>query len=201
MTPFKNYSEHTVWRTRLRRGSLYVAVAAMLGTAAACGSDNNGSDWEEVTVQEPTKGVITTIEESADSSFAIVNEQVVESREASRVVIKRLNGRVDTLTLEQARGLVGNQDTVSNHPIVNNNYNHYHHGGGLGTILWWGAMGHLMGRSFSSPAAPYAYSPGYSGAGSAVQQLRNTSVSRTVRMPARARGGFFRGGGGRSFGG
>ncbi len=47
MTPFKNFSKDATWPNRLRRGSLYVAVAAMLTTPTGCGNSDNGSDWLE----------------------------------------------------------------------------------------------------------------------------------------------------------
>ncbi len=195
MTPFRNYSTESTWKHRLRRGGIYVAVAAMLSVQAGCSSDN-GADWEEVTVQEPTKGVITTLEEKENGEFDIVDEQVVESKAASRVVIRRQNGTVDSLTLAQAKGLVQPQDTVP--PNQHNNQGYRSHGMGMGGVLWWGAMGYMMGRSFSSPVQSAVYRNGVSRGGfmagsSTADELRRTSVGRTVRQPASGKSGFFRG--------
>ncbi len=193
MTPFKNYSTESTWKRSLRRGGMYVAVAALLSGQAACSSDN-GSDWEEVTVQEPTKGVITTLEEKENGEFDIVDEEVVGSKDASRVVIRRRDGTVDSLTLAQAKSLVQPQDTVA--PRQHNNQGYHSHGMGMGGVLWWGAMGYMMGRSFGSPGYSSVYRGGQSGymARSGVgDELRRTSVSRTVRMPASGKSGFFRG--------
>lgn len=193
MTPFKNYSKDPGWHRRLRRGSLYVAVAMMLGSQAGCGSDN-GTDWEEVTTYEVTKGVVTTLEETEPGKFSIVDEQVVESKDSSRVIIKHLDGSVENLSLAQARGLVQSQDTV-----YQNTTDHYHHHG-LGHTLWWGAMGYMMGRNFNTPVQSYVYRderrPGMSGfyAGNAAsQELRRTAIPRTEMRPVKGRGGFFRG--------
>lgn len=214
MTPFKNFSQPSAdasWKRRLRRGGIYVAVAALLAGATACNNDN-GSDWEEVQVEAPTKGVVTTLEEVSGGEYSIVDEQVVERPEDSRVVIKRLNGTVDTLNLDQARAFVNPSDTTSNHQ----SYTHVHHHG-LGRTLWWGAMGYMMGRSFSSPVQPYVYRDdrnsgfrsggGYYGGGyrsgsSVTEDLRRTSTTKTVLRPAKARSGFFgRSSRGRSWGG
>lgn len=170
-----------------------MAVAAVLAANAGCGDSGNGSDWEEVTVQEPTKGVVTTLEETEPGQFSIVNEEITETKDASRVIIKRLSGTTDTLTLAQAQSLVQPQDTVSNHTHRSSH--------GMGNVLWWGAMGYMMGRSFSSPAYSGYYSRGYSGA-NVSSELQRTAVSRTVMRPVNGKSGFFKGSSrGRSSGG
>jgi len=215
MTPFKNFTHHTAptvsWKSRARRGGLYVAVAALLSVhASSCGSGDNGQDWEEVTVQEPTKGVVTTIEETEAGKFAITDEQVVSSKDSSRVIIKRLDGSSETLTLDQARHLVQPQDTAGTHQSSHNTAYRHHHSGGLGGVLWWGAMGYMMGRSFNSPVNPGIYrddrrtgfsgsSSGYAGGAayragtSAASELQRTAVSRTTMRPVSGKSGFFGG--------
>lgn len=156
--------------------------------APGCGGDDNGSDWEEVTVQEPTKGVITTIEETEAGKFTVVDEQVAPTRNDSRVVIRRMSGSTDTLTLAQAKGMVGTQDTARQNQVVQR-----HHGGfGLGHILWWSAMGHMMGRGFGSAGQSYVYRDAGT-MGKTANELQRTSVSRTVKVPASGRSGFFKG--------
>lgn len=199
MTPYRNFSQNTVWPNRLRKGSLYVAVAALLSVHTSCGNSSN--DWETVTTYRPSKGVITTIEETSAGQFSIIDEKVVPDTSQSRVIIRRLEGKEDTLTLAQARGLVQPADTV--YQTVTQNR---HHGGGLGTVLWWGAMGYMMGRSFNSPSPGFIYnnqrrdnqydrsSGGYSGGAyrsSASEELRSTAVSRTETRPVKGRSGFF----------
>jgi hypothetical protein len=210
MTPFKNYSRNIPWTNRIRRGSLYVAVAAMMGMQMSCGDSGSNSssenDWEQVTVKEPTKGVVTTLEETASGEYQILNEQVVAAKDSSRVVIKHLDGKTETLTVAQAKGLVHPTDTVPR-PNQNppNNVVVVHHGSGLGHVLWWGAMGYMMGRSFGSPVQPYIYRDdrsrfhngatfgGYSSGTRAAEEISRTSVSRTEMRPVSGRSGFFRG--------
>ncbi len=188
MTPFKNYSKNPTWPGRLKRGSIYVAVALAMSGQVGCGSDN-GNDWEEVTTYEVKKGVVTTLEETEPGQFSIIDEQVVEHKDSSRVIIKRLDGSTETLTLNQARGLVQAQDTV-----YQTNTTHRHHG--MGGVLWWGAMGYMMGRSFNTPVQSYVYRNGNSAGirtGQLVsQELRNTAVPRTELRPVKGRSGFFR---------
>jgi hypothetical protein len=205
MTPFKNYTQNPSWTNRVRKGSLYVAVAAMLGMQMSCGSSDNGNDWEQVTVREATKGVVTTLEESSGGEFTIVNERVVQSKDSSRVIIKHLDGKVDTLTLTQAKGLVQPQDTVIRNTVVTQ-----HRGGGLGHVLWWSSMGYMIGRNFGTPPPQYIYRDddrnrnngfyrggsaggGYFSGSRAADEINRTAVTRTEMRPVSGRSGFFRG--------
>ena len=192
MTPFRNFSKNPTWRHRLRRGTLYAAVAVVLGTQVGCGSEN-GNDWEEVTTYEVTKGVVTTIEETAPGQFSIVDEQVVTQKDSSKVIIKRLNGTTETLTLAQAKGLIQSQDTT----LQTTNYRY--HQRGLGHVLWWGAMGYMMGRNFGTPVQSYVYrddraggSTGFYAGDQASRELRRTAIPRTELRPVKGRSGFFR---------
>jgi hypothetical protein len=219
MTPFKNFSNRTTFQNRIRRGSLYVAVSALLAAQISCGSDN-GTDWEQVTTYHPTKGVITVIEETPSGSFEIVDEKVVESLSMSRVVIRKQNGQQDTLTLDQAKGLVQSQDTMTTFNTTNHsNSVGYHPHNSIGSVLWGGALGYMMGRSFSSPTQARFYRPeerrdernggssssgggryyggGYNRSSNITQELRNTATPHTTMRPVNGRSGFF-GGGSRS---
>jgi hypothetical protein len=200
MTPYKNFSKETTWQNRIRRGGLYVAVSVALAAQIGCNSDN-GTDWEQVTVYQPTKGVITTIEESANGAFEIIDEQMVETTAQSRVIIRKLNGNTDTLTLAQAKGMVQAQDTLGGNNAQSHVYHPNNHG--IGRSLWWGTMGYLMGRNFSSPVQPAYYRNGNSsfmGGRNLAQELKSSSVPRTMMRPTNGRTGFFsgRGGGGYS---
>jgi hypothetical protein len=218
MTPFKNFSNRTTFQNRIRKGSLYVAVSALLAAQISCGSDN-GTDWEQVTTYHPTKGVITVIEETPTGSFEIVDEKVVESLAMSRVIIRKQNGQQDTLTLDQAKGLVQRQDTITTFKTTDPSSNTgYHSHNSIGSVLWGGAMGYMMGRSLSYPTQSRYYRPeekreernggsGGSGvaryyggsfnrSGNIAQELKNTAMPRTTMRPVNGRTGFF--GGGRS---
>lgn len=201
MTPYKNYSTRNTWTNRIKRGGLYVVVAASLGAQMSCGDSSD--EWEQVTVYETTKGVVTTMEETEAGQFVIADEQVVDNKADSRVIVKRLNGKVDSLTLEQAKGMVQSKDTVSNN---HNTSYQQHRGGGIGQVLWWGSMGYMMGRSFNSPIRSNVYrddnrrgSSGFYGGGgyragaSTAEALRSTAVSRTEMRPVSGRSGFFKG--------
>lgn len=190
MTPYRHYSKNKQWTQRIRRGGLYVAVAAILSTQIHCGS-NNGSDWEEVTTYEMTKGVVTTLQEGSNGEYTVIDEQVVNSKADSRIIVKRLNGAMDTLNLDQATRLVNAQDTVTRSTTTTHTY--HSGGGGLGHIIWWSAMGYMMGRNVSSPSPGYVYGGGYMGGSNVRQNLQSTAIARKTMVPSRGRTGFFRG--------
>lgn len=196
MTPARHFSTNPKFNDRLRQGGLYVAVAALLATHTQCTNSGGGGDWEAVTTYEVTKGVQTTLEEVEPDKFEVVDEQLLEGKAASSVIIKRLTGEVDTLGLAEAQSLVTSQDTVSTHSTTNNN-THYRHGYGIGPVLYWSSFGHMMGRSFNTPSPYNVYrNNGFASSG-VTDQLRSTSLSRTEMRPVRGRTGFF-GGSGRS---
>ncbi|WP_353483561.1 hypothetical protein [Haliscomenobacter sp.] len=185
MTPFRHFSDSPKFTHRLRQGGLYVAVAALLATHTACSNSGSSGDWEAVTEYEVTKGVKTTLEEVEPDKFEVVDEQVVEGKDASSVVVKRLTGQVDTLSLSQAQTLVTNSDTTTH----SRSSSHYH-GHSLGRILWWSSMGYMMGRNFNSTSPAGIYRNGSSYAG-VTDQLRSTARTRTEMRPIRGRSGFF----------
>lgn len=183
MTPYKNFSKYPSWKTRIRKGGIYVAVALAMGIQSGCGSDN-GSDWEEVTTYETTKGVVTTLEETEPGQFTIIDERVTDSKDSSRVIVKYLDGSTQSLSLTEARGLVQPQDTVSE--------NRGYHRHGIGHSLWWGSMGYMMGRSLGTPVFPGVYRNYSAGGSQTSQELRRTAISRTEMRPIQGRKGFFR---------
>lgn len=185
MTPFRHFSTSKTYVHRIRRGGLYVAVAAMLAAHTQCGSrGNTDMDWEEVTTYEVTQGVVTILEEVEPERFEITDERIVERSDASRVIIKRLNGQTDTLTLDQAKSLVTAQDTVRSEQADQRR------GHGMGGVLWWGAMGYMMGRNMNTAPTSGIYRSGTSST-AAAQQLRQTAIPRTQMRPVSGKSGYF----------
>lgn len=162
---------------------------ALLGGSGMIQSCDNRSEEQETVY---TKGVQTHIKETEKGVFKIMDENTVEPDD-SKVFITYLDGRTDTLNLEQARRIVDQREP-------NNGNGSSYHQSGLSNVLFYGGMGYLMGRSFSSPP-----DPGYYANRSVYQrsQQNASTLSRSrASRPSNARGGFFgrsRGGGG--FGG
>lgn len=164
-------------------------LMGLLSLYSSCSS--SGSQTETIEKLEPTKGVVTHLREVGKDSFKIDKEELIDNKTASKVIIKRLSGQVDTLSLSQASKLVNPaRDSVVRH-------HHYHsHPSGLSSILWWGVMGHMMGRSMNQ-YPPSSYSGMYSSPGSYQRSqsynttMRNTASRSYVTRPSSGRSGFF----------
>jgi hypothetical protein len=154
---------------------------ALLGGSGMIQSCGNQSEEQETVY---TKGVQTHIEETEKGVFKIKDEKTVEPDD-SKVFITYLDGRTDTLNLEQARRIVDQRENQGQH----SNGGGYYHESGLSNVLFYGGMGYLMGRSFSSPPDPgyYANRDVYQ---RSQQNASTLSRSRATR-PSNARGGFF----------
>jgi hypothetical protein len=171
---------------------------ALLGGTGLMQSCDNGSRYrDEDTETTYSKGVQTFIEETEKDVFKITDEKTVDP-EDSKVFITYLDGRKDTLNLEQARRIV---DQRENRDDDDNYYrqDHYYHSG-LSDVLFYGGMGYLMGRSFNSQPNP-AY---YANRGVYQRSQENVSTlsrSRTTK-PSGSRSGYFgrsRSGGSKGF--
>jgi hypothetical protein len=155
---------------------------ALLGGTGMIQSCSNGDRYAEEQETVYTKGVQTHIQETEKGVFKIIDENTVEP-DASKVFITYLDGRTDTLNLEQARRIVDQRENQGE------NNNGGYHQSGLSNVLFYGGMGYLMGRSFSSPPNPgyYANRDVYQ---RSQQNASTLSRSQTTR-PSNARSGYF----------
>ena len=158
MTPERTFSKrHSKRFSSIRkaafRGAIFLSLSAFM---ISCGSGDSatnqavgGGSWDSeksvgVAKQDFTKGVITTLEEVEKEKYTIVDEQIVPKKEDSRVIVRRLGGAIDTMTLAQAQNIANNDPTVDKE--------HYRSGSsGMGNILMWGVMGYYLGRRTSTP--------------------------------------------------
>ncbi|MES2730427.1 MAG: hypothetical protein V4714_01720 [Bacteroidota bacterium] len=159
--------------------TLSLALLGGMGLMQSCGNDEQNREEETETVY--TKGVQTYIEETEKGVFKITDEKTVDPND-SKVFITYLDGRRDTLNLEEARRIV---DQRENH----NQGQSYHHESGLSNVLFYGGMGYLMGRSFNSQPNPayYANPNVYQRS-----QSNATTLSRSkMTKPSNSRSGYF----------
>jgi hypothetical protein len=168
----------------------------LLGSIPACSSEE-----DEVVF---TKGAKTYISEVEPGVFKITDEQVVEEGGESKAYISYLNGTSDTLSIDQAKQKLESQkpDTVASTTTTGSSYHssssqynnggtvhHYNSGPSLSTILFYSAMGNMLGRSLSSPPPPMYYSS--PDVYSRSQNVHSTvHGSRTVRPSSSSRGFF-----------
>lgn len=108
------------WRCFAKTGALFATIAGFLLLQSCGGKARNPEDDMEtveivdtISVQEPTKGLITTVKEVQPKQFAIENEEVIDNKDSSRVIVKYLDGRTERLTVAQAKALVAPQDSAA----------------------------------------------------------------------------------------
>ena len=160
--------------------TLSLALLGSTGLMQSCG--NNDRNREEETETVYSKGVQTSIEETEKGVFKITDEKTVDPND-SKVFITYLDGRRDTLNLEEARRIVGQRENY------NQDQQGYHHQSGLSNVLFYGGMGYLMGRSFNSQPNPAYYANQ-----NVYQRSQNnaTTLSRSkTTRPSNSRSGYF----------
>ncbi len=141
---------------------------------------------------EPTKGIITEVQEVDTNDFRIIDERVVENKADSRIIAHYLDGTTDTMTVEEAKLAAGEEATETSN--TTHQQRHYYGGGyGFFGVLRGGLMGYYLGRSMSVPpsAGVYmdqrTYNRVADNAGKTIQQTaRRTTVSR----PSKSRSGY-----------
>lgn len=181
MTPFRHFTQFPVVKNVIRKGSLYVVVSGLL-FFYSCSSGTNPEEetvYETVAVDKITKGVYTIIEEVEKDKFKIAEEKEMPTAEESKIIIKYMTGRIDSMSLDSAQALVSkaNFDRTSYNPLdvpqpdstdISNNGNNLNHQNthnirqnhtinALGNVLFWGGVGYFLGRSFMSPSYPQLY--------------------------------------------
>ncbi len=177
------------WRRPINKSLFYMTASAVLISGLSCGSQEESSAdyFEEIKVTEPTRGVITIVQETEPGKYEIVEETTVDDKARSRFIIRRLSGEEEVMGTEEASLLVNEADKDS----AQVHQNHIRTGrSSLGSILWWSGMGYMMGRNMSSSPYNGFYRSGVTGAG---QHLRQTSITRSVNRPVSSgRSGFFK---------
>lgn len=104
------------WRNFVKAGALFATLSGLMLLGTSCGG---GNEYEEVEVidtiisEELTKGLITTVKEVQPGQFAVEDEKVVETKDSSRIIVKYLDGKTESLTIEQAKARVQPQDSLA----------------------------------------------------------------------------------------
>ena len=168
-------------------GALSIALLGGTGVMQGCSSGRNETQETETV---STQGIQTFIEETEKGVFKIADEKTVDP-EDSKVFISYLDGRHDTLNLEEARQIVGQREEGNgNNGGYNQGYNNggYYHESGISNLLLYGGMGYLMGRSMGTPNPAYYSNPG---AYQRSQQNATTLSRSRATAPSNSRSGYF----------
>lgn len=168
-----------------------------------CGSseDEEAYSYEETTY---SKGIRSHIKEVKPGEFKITDEESVDA-DKSVAIVTYLDGHTDSLSTTAAKALIDDE--------IRNNQSSVGHHSGLSTMLLYGGMGYMLGRSSNN-----AYMNNYRGNGSAARgfysdpnvynksqsAVQQANASRSTRMvtsrPKGGRNGFFGRSAGRSGG-
>lgn len=202
--------------TQLRKGSFLkrakdISISSALALTilssgigmTGCGSneDEEAYSYEETNY---SKGIRSHIKEVKPGEFKITDEESVEA-DKSVAIVTYLDGHTDSLSTAAAKALIDDE--------IRNNQSSVGHHSGLSTMLLYGGMGYMLGRSSNN-----AYMNNYRGNGSAARgfyadpnafnksqgAVQQANASRTTRMvtsrPKGGRNGFFGRSSGRSGG-
>lgn len=170
-----------------------LALAGIMGFSG-CFSETEPQYIEETQIVDYTQGLITEIEEVEQDLFKITDENVVPTKEDSRIIASYLDGGIDTFTLDEV--------TLTEADDPNNDG--YRRRSGMSSVLMGGMMGYFMGRSLSSPPNPNAYknTAAYNKANTTTSNaLKSTAKTTTTRRPASGSSGHGSGRSTRSHGG
>lgn len=179
--------------------SIMVGMAAAPFLLTSCGSSNN---CEQDNI-EFKSGVITKVKEVSPGDFRITDEQVAQNKSDVKVYVEYHDGKKETLSLDDTKKMVKEDPNFVKEDCDYKSINNQHHSS-LTSVLLYGTMGYMLGRSLSSPVRSGVYS-----SQQAYQNSQNTQRSfrnNVVQKPSSSRRGFFGSGsrssrGGRSYGG
>ncbi|WP_026628576.1 hypothetical protein [Dyadobacter alkalitolerans] len=202
--------------TQLRKGSFLkrakdISISSALAITilssgigmTGCGSseDEEAYSYEETTY---SKGIRSHIKEVKPGEFKITDEESVDA-DKSVAIVTYLDGHTDSLSTTAAKALIDDE--------IRNNQSSVGHHSGLSTMLLYGGMGYMLGRSSNN-----AYMNNYRGNGGAARgfysdpnvynksqsAVQQANASRSTRMvtsrPKGGRNGFFGRSAGRSGG-
>jgi len=168
-------SGYPLWRNFAKTASLFTTVGVLLTLQTSCG----GEEYETVAVvdtiktTELTQGVITVVKEIAPNQYEIQEEKTVPNKADTRVIVKKMDGKIDTLTTEQVKAIVTSKDslaardtalhTVSQDTSKKSSTTRVYQSGysptthTLGYVLMGGMMGYFIGKSLAMPPNPNVY--------------------------------------------
>lgn len=109
-------SAFPTWRNFVKAGAVFTTLTGLLLLGTGCGG---GDEYEEVEVidtivsEELTKGLVTTVKEVKPGQFAVEDEQVVETKDSSQIIVKYLDGSTKKMTIDEAKSMVSAQDSAA----------------------------------------------------------------------------------------
>ena len=153
----------------------HLLFPALLSAGIGLGLLSCGSNTE--TVQEPTQGLVTTLTEVSDGDYRIASEETVSSVDDSKIILNKLDGTSETITLEEARAM-----TTADSTRYSTEERRAVRTGGSG--FFWFMMFNRMGGHSPNPGA-YANQSAYNRSAAS-----GSALNRSARTTTRTRSGF-----------
>jgi hypothetical protein len=196
MTPLRRHA--VLRRVKDITLSTTLSLAMLNGSVLlqSCGS-NRSDDESARTETRFDRGVRTYITETQPGTFKITDEVQVGPDKAGAIV-SYADGHRDTLSVAAAKRLVETDSSTRNYLNNPGAYQGYHHSG-LSSVLLWGSLGYMLGRSTAPQyqrdaqrygAGVYANRGLYERSSQVSESVRSSRVVRTSR-PSGGRSGFF----------
>lgn len=87
----------------------HLIFPALLTAGLGLGLLSCGDNTE--TVQEPTQGLVTTLTEVSEGDYRIASEEAVASVDDSKIILNKMDGTSETITLAEARAMTTSDST------------------------------------------------------------------------------------------
>lgn len=166
---------------------LYLIFAALACVSLMSCGGSGSKDYVETVVEEPTQGVIVDLKENEPNIFRILDEEVIDRREDSRIYVTFLDGLRDTFTLDEVTLTEYNDPKRS----------------AIRSIAMGGMFGYMMGgmgRGLNRSA--YASESAYKKSSTAgTSKLRSTAKRKVTKTPKAKSSGYGSRKSSRSYGG
>lgn len=179
-----------------------IVLSALALGLLSCGSDPEPAGETLEVVQEPTEGIVTTVEEVSPDDWKITDETKVATPADSRLILHPIDGPSDTLTMAQLKMM----ETADSTRYSDSQRSAYRYGSS--GLLWFMLFNRMGGHGLNRNA--YANNQVYNNA-TATRNNLNNSARTTTRTrtgfgsksggAARSTSGSRSGGSTRSFGG
>ncbi|WP_340198899.1 hypothetical protein [Ascidiimonas sp. W6] len=159
----------------------------------SCFSDNGEpriKEYDEKTVYESTKGIITEVEEiEPGNDYRVLDEKIIDDKSKSIAIVHALDGSIDTLSIAK---------------IESDKQESNRHHSALRPILYYTLASSLFRNNLGSVAPNSKYYKTQSAFNKSTglkNDLQSTATRRTVRTPKASSSGYGKGKSFRSFGG
>lgn len=177
--------KNTIQIITLHKKIFFASILSSSLLLQSCGDDGSPKikDAQVQTIMESSKGVITEVEEvEPGDDYKIIDEKIIDEKEQSLAIVHRLDGNVDTLSLQKIKA-----DT--------NNSSH----GGLRNVLMYSLAASYFSRNLGNTAPNSSYykdANAHSKSTGLKNDLTKSATSRRVTVPGKSSTGY---GSGKSF--